>query len=283
MTSTEGPIDPKSYFSPSVSTPVPSTEGSLSLLNAEAIAAAAQEGVDVFESKVLSLSWLLDSGSGYDLLSRHLLSSYRQYVKQLRRALNFDTANGRSKATEVASMTISEMGDVSARPVLMESCPPVLSMGMRVVDEYFGHYWQPGERYSILIHPDEEAVTLPQIEKLLPTISSETPHYKLDSADDILSLAERVGAHICTCDGSPQLCLPILMNNTYLREAAQQTNWLAPSTSFGDCDTKCPVLDTIFSHGHDGSDTVLPVFLTNSSICHDATPALVFWTTQQAQ
>ena len=176
----------------------------------------------MLESRVLALPYLLDSGSGLDLITRALMSDYRQSVRRLCKVLNFDTANGRSKATEEAVMCISEMGDAPSRPILMENTPPVLSMGRRVVDEWFGHCWSPGEKQTVCVHPGESAVTLPRADRYLPTVDNDTPHWRLDSAEALQELEEQTNARLCTCCDKPALVLPIVQNNPHLEELAER-------------------------------------------------------------
>ena len=101
-------------------------ETSKTLVVAEKVLASVREDVEALNSDVLDLQWVLDSRSGHDLLSQRLLDGYIFCVRQLRKASKSANAGGRSKATKEASLTISEMEDAPAEPVLFQSTPAVL-------------------------------------------------------------------------------------------------------------------------------------------------------------
>ena len=52
------------------------------------------------------------------------------------------TANGPIPVTEKALLQVAPLGEV-IEPLVMESCPPVLTVGKRCMEHGWGFYWPP--------------------------------------------------------------------------------------------------------------------------------------------
>ena len=98
-------------------------------------------------------SWMLDSGSGLDLVGRGDVDLDRlPPIEDLPRPLEVNTANSTVILKESVPVQIGTLGIV-VKPVLMEDCPSVLSLGKRIVEEGYSFEWHHG-RKPVLIAPD---------------------------------------------------------------------------------------------------------------------------------
>ena len=98
-------------------------------------------------------SWMLDSGSGFDLVGRGDVDLDRlPPIEDLPRPLEVNTANSTVILKESVPVQIGTLGIV-VKPVLMEDCPSVLSLGKRIVEEGYSFEWHHG-RKPVLTAPD---------------------------------------------------------------------------------------------------------------------------------
>ena len=100
--------------------------------------------------------WIADTGSAQDLLTRHDIPDEFQYRSD--RPIAIITANGHSSSNlqaKVYNDTLSCRFD----PYLLESTPPVMSVGMRCVDQGYDFIWRSGKS-PYFRKPDGEKIEL---------------------------------------------------------------------------------------------------------------------------
>eukprot|EP00971_Amphidinium_carterae_P351479 6492135-Amphidinium_carterae.1 len=108
------------------------------------------------ESSCSCRSWLGDTGAGRDLIGRgKLREDELLHVCKLPKKCRFNTANGSVTADEKAKCEISSLGR-ALEPVVLEQCPPVMSIGRRVEEEGHEFHWTPG--CAELITPEGKRV-----------------------------------------------------------------------------------------------------------------------------
>ena len=73
-------------------------------------------------------SWVVDSGAGHDLMSKHLAN--KKHVKQADEALRFWTANGVTEAKHVCQEKLSVLNE-KVKAYLVKDTPAILSLGVR--------------------------------------------------------------------------------------------------------------------------------------------------------
>ena len=101
--------------------------------------------------------WIADTGSAQDLLTRHDIPDEFQYRSD--RPIAIITANGHSSSNlqaKVYNDTLSCRFD----PYLLESTPPVMSVGMRCVDQGYDFIWRSGKS-PYFRKPDWLGITSP--------------------------------------------------------------------------------------------------------------------------
>ena len=94
--------------------------------------------------------WLVDTGCGYDLVSKEHTASIRRWVRKAVHPRTFQTANGVTTTEKVARMTVGEFGEEVA-PYILDSTPPVLSVGYRCMNLGYSFIWPKGEDPYLLL------------------------------------------------------------------------------------------------------------------------------------
>ena len=87
------------------------------------------------------VSWLVDSGSESDLVSKGMLKDVS--AKNCRAAehpISLVTANGSTEASEVADVKLSALPD-PVQPYVLNHTPAVLSVGTRCVNQGYSFVW----------------------------------------------------------------------------------------------------------------------------------------------
>ena len=85
--------------------------------------------------------WLMDTGSGHDLIGRSDLSSGALARRQPAECpITLNTANGLYHADEEIPMLVHAL-DEGIRPLLMESTPAVISIGRRCKLQGYSFWW----------------------------------------------------------------------------------------------------------------------------------------------
>ena len=107
-------------------------------------------------------SWLVDSGSEQDLLSRKVMDAPH--------TISLITANGSTEASEVADVKMKQLLE-PCTPYLLDECPAVLSVGIKCLDQGYSFVW-PANGTPILVRPDEKIVQL-RVDGHVPVLDSE--------------------------------------------------------------------------------------------------------------
>ena len=86
--------------------------------------------------------WIADTGSAQDLLTRNDIPDEFQYRPD--RPIAIITANGHSSSALQAKVYNDTLG-CKFDPYLLESTPPVMSVGVRCVDQGYDFVWRSGK------------------------------------------------------------------------------------------------------------------------------------------
>jgi len=103
-------------------------------------------------------SWLVDTGCGHDLISKHEVSECGFPLQRARQELTFNTANGNTTATSVTNIPCEEL-DGFICPHVLDSTPAVISVGRRCMKLGWSFHW-PSYRNPYFIRPDGKLVEL---------------------------------------------------------------------------------------------------------------------------
>ena len=76
---------------------------------------------------------LIDTGCGHDLVGKRDVAQLRKFVHPAVEPLFLKTANGSTDANEVIDVTVEGFGE-EVQPYILESTPPVLSVGVRCAE-----------------------------------------------------------------------------------------------------------------------------------------------------
>ena len=114
------------------------------------------------------VSWLVDSGSEQDLISRSVLQQINASgSKPAPNPITLTTANGFTEATEVADVKIKSLLE-KCLPYVLEQTPAVLSVGTRCMIQGYSFVW-PAGGIPILVRPDGKVIEL-KIEGYVPVL-----------------------------------------------------------------------------------------------------------------
>ncbi len=91
----------------------------------------------------------MDTGCGYDLVSRKHVAKIADRVKSSDKPLTFLTANGATEAEDDILLRLDEF-DEEIEPFVMASTPPVLSVGRRCLDFDYEFRWPAGKLPSFI-------------------------------------------------------------------------------------------------------------------------------------
>ena len=124
------------------------------------------------------VSWLVDSGSESDLVSKGMLRDVSaQSCRAAEHPISLVTANGSTEASEVADVKLSALPD-PVHPYVLDHTPAVLSVGTRCVDQGYSFVW-PANGKPILVRPDDKVVQL-KIEGHVPVLDDSCKVYPKD-------------------------------------------------------------------------------------------------------
>ena len=116
-------------------------------------------------------SWLVDSGSEQDLLSRKVMDAAgAENPRRAPHTISLITANGSTEASEVADVKMKQLLE-PCTPYLLDECPAVLSVGIKCLDQGYSFVW-PANGTPILVRPDEKIVQL-RVDGHVPVLDSE--------------------------------------------------------------------------------------------------------------
>eukprot|EP00971_Amphidinium_carterae_P343600 6483442-Amphidinium_carterae.1 len=120
--------------------------------------------------------WIGDSGAGVDLIGRkHVWASERETMNCDMGERKLRTANGITTANSSVTCEMESL-NVSLNPLILDECPPVLSLGRRVA-QGFRFTWDVHE--CALYNPNGEKVVL-QVENYVPILVQEVPSHTAD-------------------------------------------------------------------------------------------------------
>ena len=112
--------------------------------------------------------WLVDTGSGQDLISEGMLKSAKAKNRRLSDTpICLATANGSTRADEVADVTVDALHQ-DFTPYILDETPPVLSVGVRCMEQGYSFVW-PADSRPYFIRPDHKVIEL-KIDGWVPVI-----------------------------------------------------------------------------------------------------------------
>ena len=140
-------------------------------------------------AKVSELEFLADTGSEEDLLSNTDKRRYypRSEPTSADNPVNLITANGPTSADKVARVTVPELNS-KVEFYLLNSTPPVVSVGKRCLDEGFGFYWPP-YRKPFFVKPDGTKLQC-RLRGRVPIIGGEFSGYAFPAKSKVNSGAQ---------------------------------------------------------------------------------------------
>ena len=121
-----------------------------------AMPAKSEEYVDgSFEA---SIDWIVDTGSAQDLLTDHHVPDHYGYYSD--NPIRLITANGESSSMKQGKVKVPEL-NATVSPYQVHSSPPVLSVGLRCVEDGFNFVWRGSKNEKpTLISPDGKVIEL---------------------------------------------------------------------------------------------------------------------------
>eukprot|EP00971_Amphidinium_carterae_P068030 1346581-Amphidinium_carterae.1 len=105
--------------------------------------------------------WIVDSGAGLDLSGESCLTdSESSQTRNSGKPIHLTTANGKTTADRKAPCPIEVM-NVELQPLILPQCPPVMSVGRRVIKDGFSFVWNASEpQRPYLIDPCGNKIAL---------------------------------------------------------------------------------------------------------------------------
>ena len=118
------------------------------------------------------LEFLADTGSEEDLISKHDHATYYASapIKNATRPVNLITANGPVQGNKAININLPEL-KLPVECYLLESTPPVCSVGRRCLDEDYDFHWPRGQA-PYFITPEGKRIQC-KLKGRVPVISSE--------------------------------------------------------------------------------------------------------------
>ena len=111
-------------------------------------------------------SWLVDSGSGLDLISRKDASECLGFII---RGINVElaNANGQTSSDEFLPLVLKRLNEV-IRPHILEDTPNVLSLGRRIVEDGYSFHWLAYSLQPWLEHPVAGDIIVLEVKDFVP-------------------------------------------------------------------------------------------------------------------
>ena len=134
-----------------------------------AMPAKSEEYVDgCFEA---SIDWIVDTGSAQDLLTDHHVPDHYGYYSD--NPIRLITANGESSSMKQGKVKVPEL-NATVSPYLVQSSPPVLSVGLRCVEDGFDFMWRGSKNEKPkLVSPDGKVIEL-EVRDYVPYLCSKS-------------------------------------------------------------------------------------------------------------
>ena len=96
--------------------------------------------------------WLVDTGCGYDLVSKRETAMIKRFVSKAKVPITFHTANGPTRTENIANIHAREL-DENITPYVLENTPPFLTFGYRCMELGYTFIW-PTSQEPYFIRPD---------------------------------------------------------------------------------------------------------------------------------
>ena len=96
--------------------------------------------------------WLVDTGCGYDLVSKREVALTKRFVEKGTHTITFHTAKGPIVTEGVAKVYVTELGEHIA-PYILNNLPPVLTVGYICMELGYTFIWPKGQN-PFFIRPD---------------------------------------------------------------------------------------------------------------------------------
>ena len=109
--------------------------------------------------------WLVDTGCGYDLVSKRKTGMIKRIVSKAKVPITFHTANGATRTENIASIHVREL-DENIMPYVLDNTPPVLTVGYRCMEMGYTFVW-PTSQDPYFIRPDGMIIRL-MVENYIP-------------------------------------------------------------------------------------------------------------------
>ena len=103
--------------------------------------------------------WLVDTGRGYDLVSKRETGMIKRFVNKAKVPITFHTANGPTRTENIANIHVRELYE-NITPDVLENTPPVLTLGYRCMELGCTFIW-PTAQEPYFIRPDGMIIHLP--------------------------------------------------------------------------------------------------------------------------
>ena len=106
----------------------------------------------------LNLDWIADTGSAQDLVNDSELPDNYGYYSSV--PIRMITANGESSSSKQGKVFVPKLGR-TIDPYLVQSSPPVISVGMRCIDDKFDFIWRGSKGENpYMVKPNGERIEL---------------------------------------------------------------------------------------------------------------------------
>ena len=119
--------------------------------------------------------WLVDTGCGYDLVSKREVVLMKRCVEKAKHTITFHTANGPTVTEDVANVYVKEL-DERITPYILNNTPPALTVGYRCMEMGYTFIWPTGQK-PFFIRPDNMIVHL-TVENNIPYLITGSNHCK---------------------------------------------------------------------------------------------------------
>ena len=106
-----------------------------------------------------SLSWIIDSGAGYDIVCKENVSSDNLTWNTLNTGLPLNTANGVVECNHSISLDIPRLGE-KVDALILDTTPDVLSLGKLCIAGGFNFSWPAFSHAPTLVKPSGEVIEL---------------------------------------------------------------------------------------------------------------------------
>jgi hypothetical protein len=101
--------------------------------------------------------WMVDSGSGHDLVSHS--DAKGMSTREIPAPIVFHTANGTTTTKHVVPMEIRALG-TEVEPYLLQDTPPVISFGRRCEVDGWAFHWEPYSSNPTWVTPEGREIVL---------------------------------------------------------------------------------------------------------------------------